>query len=64
MVVAKRMRDDDAIFPCVKHSDAALPISGPPHILRHMQSALVIGGLFICEFAYSQWQKWSQMTIF
>ncbi len=29
-----------------------------------VQAALVIRGLFICEFAYSHWQKWSKMTIF
>ncbi len=28
------------------------------------QAALVIRGLFICEFAYSHWQNWSKMTIF
>jgi hypothetical protein len=29
-----------------------------------IQAALLIRGLFICEFAYSHWEKWFQITIF
>ncbi len=29
-----------------------------------VQAALVIRGLFTCEFVYSHWKKWSKMTIF
>ena len=32
--------------------------------LKHLQTALVIRGLFICEFAYSHWQNWSKMAFF
>ncbi len=34
------------------------------YLYFYVQAALVIRGLFICEFAYSHWIRWSKMTIF